>query len=230
LLSALEDAKERTLMAPAAFSCVPVSLSLHSSFISDQLSSSFVTSSTRRPSPFAFSTSATRLQVTSFLAKQGIANPSLAREVLLEYVARKERIVSAWPGGVRASIEVIQGGLRDVGIEVNRVSTSLEDPEEAKADSFRRVSRPQLGASPVAHLVEQIQLETGYISLSQLIGFLRSFTLAPTTEASKREFQTRSLPGIEKALKNWANACLLGGGGRYEVGIEMEEIKKQVSR
>lgn len=54
------------------------------------------------------------------LIKQGLRNPALAREVLLEFVGRKERSVRGWPGGVRASIEVVQGGLRDIGIEVSR--------------------------------------------------------------------------------------------------------------
>ncbi|KAL7417684.1 hypothetical protein BDY24DRAFT_438006 [Mrakia frigida] len=173
LLPALSAARERTLFASSAFS------------------------------PIAFSTSSTRLSVSTFLAQQGLANPGLSREVLLEYVARKERIVRGWPGGVRAGIEVVQGGLRDLGIE--------------------------LGPTPLAHLVEKIQLETGHISLSQLMSFLRSFSPPPPTREALLEFETTTLPGVERSLKNWAQACLLGGGAGYEVGVELQEIRKQIA-
>lgn len=33
-------------------------------------------------------------------------------------VAKKETVVKGWPGGVRAAVEVIQGSLRDIGVEV----------------------------------------------------------------------------------------------------------------
>lgn len=155
LLSALENAKERTLMAPAAFSCVLCVPFAPPLFISDFFPpSSSVTSSNQHISPVAFSISATRLQVTSFLAKEGIANPSVAREVLLEYVARKERIVSAWPGGVRASIEVVQGGLRDVWIEASSVFhrlQSLKKPKLIRLDaSYPSSSEPLLSPTSLS--------------------------------------------------------------------------------
>jgi hypothetical protein len=89
LLSAFTTAKDQTLFIPSALS------------------------------KEAFALSSTRTSITSFLKTRGLLEPNLSREVLLEYTGRKERVVKGWPGGVRAGIEVVQGGLRDVGIEVS---------------------------------------------------------------------------------------------------------------
>lgn len=67
----------------------------------------------------AFALSVSRASVITFLATQGLQRPNVAREVLLEYLGRKERAVKGWLGGVRAAIEVVQGGMRDIGVEVS---------------------------------------------------------------------------------------------------------------
>ena len=79
------------------------------------------------------------------------------------------------------------------------------------------------------HLVERVQLETGHISLSQLMRFLKSFP-APSSPAMVRVHEEKALPEAERAVRRWVQMCFKGGASRFEVGVELEEIKRQVRR
>lgn len=79
------------------------------------------------------------------------------------------------------------------------------------------------GNSALIALVQDVQYQTGYVSLSQLITYLRA--LAP---ASSNATSSNSLKEGEKALTAWGGRGLSIGMSRHGMGKMIEELKTHV--
>ncbi|CDZ96684.1 hypothetical protein [Phaffia rhodozyma] len=143
----------------------------------------------------AFVTAQSRAKVVTSL-KSHERSPHKGKEVLLEYVNTMERVTGRWigvgAGGIKSQTELVQGGLRSI----------KESVENNKS---------------LSSLVEQIQLQTGHVSLSQLLNHLRSLAIA-----------SDALKESEKVLRAWAQTGLKAGESRFSLGSQLEEIQSML--
>lgn len=86
----------------------------------------------------------------------------------------------------------------------------------------------------MTHLVEEVQLETGYISISQLLRIVQTTqatnaSVSSSSAANLKDNLTMTRAEATRVLHKWGERCLTSGASRWDVGIELEEIRRQAS-